>query len=194
MFWDSGCFNAGKCRVLLRGELASPVMREVHDGLVQCSCHRFLFKAGSLWWSGRAGIGGLVLAAVVFVPSFASPAMVISVLIGLLGYVSFGCLSFGFFPVSVGEVLGKASSSWWLGELLSLIVERLCSSDKCGLGAEVEGTGWRAIGSNVASVWVLAAASYGLLVLELFRFAASLCMNTDLSPLTSSRNGFSKWN
>ncbi|CAF1709917.1 unnamed protein product [Brassica napus] len=44
----------------------------------------------------------------------------------LWGYVSFGCLSFGFFPVSVGEVLGKASSSWWLGELLSLIVERLC--------------------------------------------------------------------
>ncbi|CAN7122141.1 unnamed protein product, partial [Brassica rapa subsp. narinosa] len=88
------------------------------------------------------------------------------------GYVSFGCLSFGSFPVSVGEVLGKASSSWWLGELLSLIVECLCiqgawteqwfplsrfevpgfwsyrlaasSSDKCGLGAVVEGAGWRA--------------------------------------------------
>ncbi|CAF1920816.1 unnamed protein product [Brassica napus] len=42
------------------------------------------------------------------------------------GYVSFGCLSFGFFPLSVGEILGKASSSWWLGEILSLIVERLC--------------------------------------------------------------------
>ncbi|KAH0856342.1 hypothetical protein HID58_084603, partial [Brassica napus] len=27
-------------------------MREVHGGLVQCSCHLFLFKAGSLWWSG----------------------------------------------------------------------------------------------------------------------------------------------
>ncbi|KAG5413940.1 hypothetical protein IGI04_001507, partial [Brassica rapa subsp. trilocularis] len=79
----------------------------------------------------------------------------------------------------VGEVLGKASSSWWLGELLSLIVECLCiqdawteqwfplsrfevpgfwsyrlaasSSDKCGLGAEVEGTGWRAIGSSGTS-------------------------------------------
>lgn len=25
MFWDSGFFNAGKCRVLLRGELSSPV-------------------------------------------------------------------------------------------------------------------------------------------------------------------------
>lgn len=25
MFWDSGCFNADKYRVLLRGELASPV-------------------------------------------------------------------------------------------------------------------------------------------------------------------------
>lgn len=93
--------------------------------------------------------------------------------------MSFGCLSFGSFPVSVGEVLGKASSSWWLGELLSLIVECLCiqgawteqwfplsrfevpgfwsyrlaasSSDKCGLGAEVEGAGWRAIGSSGTS-------------------------------------------
>lgn len=93
--------------------------------------------------------------------------------------MSFGCLSFGSFPVSVGEVLGKASSSWCLGELLSLIVERLCiqgawteqwfplsrfevpgfwsyrlaasSSDKCGLGAEVEGAGWRAIGSSGTS-------------------------------------------
>ncbi|KAF2573887.1 hypothetical protein F2Q70_00006291 [Brassica cretica] len=121
-------------------------------------------------------VGGLVLAAVVSVPYFASPAMVVCVLIALVpldaGYVSFGCLSFGSSPCWRGSV-GKASSSWWLGELLSLIVERLCiqgawteqrfplssfevpefwsyhlgAAIKCGLGAEVEGTGWRAIGS-----------------------------------------------
>ncbi|CAN7137713.1 unnamed protein product [Brassica rapa subsp. narinosa] len=179
MFWDSGFFNAGKCRVLLRGELSSPVgeLSGVPTSWCELGDARGSWRTRPVFLSSllsKLGLCdgvderelGVLSLRRLFLSRLLHPQ--------LWGYVSFGCLSFGSFPVSVGEVLGKASSSWWLGELLSLIVECLCiqgawteqwfplsrfevpgfwsyrlaasSSDKCGLGAEVEGTGWRVAG------------------------------------------------
>ncbi|CAN7069890.1 unnamed protein product [Brassica rapa subsp. trilocularis] len=89
MFWDSGFFNVGKCRVLLCGELSSPVgeLSGVPTSWCELGDARGSWRTRPVFLSSfliqnwvfvvewTSGNWGLVLAAVVSVPSFASPAM-----------------------------------------------------------------------------------------------------------------------
>ncbi|KAF3569234.1 hypothetical protein DY000_02019235 [Brassica cretica] len=182
MFWDSGCFTAEQGSQLLGSvtdrsgfllqtfavlsmfRRCARFMADLSSFLVIVSYSKLGLCGGvELNLARSTPVGGLVLAAVVSVPYFASPAMGLCVIwLLVVWFFSRECWR--------GSV-GKVSSSWWLGELLSLIVERLCiqgmwteqrfplssfevpefwsyrlgAAIKCGLGVEVEGTGWRAI-------------------------------------------------
>ncbi|KAG5393563.1 hypothetical protein IGI04_023526 [Brassica rapa subsp. trilocularis] len=122
MFWDSGCFNAGKCRVLLHGELALP-------------CSPCFGDARGSWRTRPVFLSSFLIQSQIFVVEW-SQILLVPLRLGVLSlrrlfqsrllHLQLWLLVVWVFSRECwrGSV-GKASFSWWLGELFSLIVEHL---------------------------------------------------------------------
>ncbi|CAG7907968.1 unnamed protein product, partial [Brassica rapa] len=137
MFWDSGFFNAGKCRVLLHGELSSPVGEL--SGVPTSWCE--LGDARGSWRTRPVFLSSLLSKLGLCDGVDERELGVLSLrrlFLSRLLHPDYECLCIQgawteqWFPLSRFEVPG-----FWSYRLAA------SSSDKCGLGAEVEGTGWR---------------------------------------------------